>query len=58
VVEAAADPSGVRLGKLVLDNLRVGYLPEILNGLFAAMVGVETDAIAIGILHREIMMAI
>lgn len=31
---------------------------RISNGLVATMAGVETDAIAIGVLHREIMMAI
>jgi hypothetical protein len=53
-----ADQSSARLVTQVLGTLRVGYSAKISNGPVAAVVGVETDAIAIGILYREIMMAI
>ena len=54
----AADRSTARQVKSVLAALRAGYSPEISNGLVATMVSVETDAIPIGILYREITMAV
>jgi|GEM_PF-6533339 len=47
-----------RLVKQVLGTLRAGYSAEISNGLVATMTSVETDAISIGILYCEIVMAI
>ena len=55
---AAADRCSARLVKQVLGTLHAGYSAEISNGLVATMASVETDAISIGILYREIMMAI
>jgi hypothetical protein len=53
-----ADRSNVRLVKQVLGTLHAGYSAEISNGLVATMASVETDTISIGILYREIMMAV
>ena len=53
-----ADRSSARLVKQVLGTLHAGYSAEISNGLVATMASVETDAISIWILYREIMMAV
>ena len=52
------DRPSARLVKQVLDTLHAVYSAEISNGLVATMVSVETDAISIGILYEEIMMAV
>jgi hypothetical protein len=52
------DRPSARLVKQVLDTLHAVYSAEISNGLVATMASVETDAISIWILYREIMMAV